>query len=344
MRRCLELAQLGAGNVAPNPMVGAILVYNNKIIGEGYHQKFGEAHAEVNCFKSVEDCNRAFIPKSTLYVSLEPCAHFGKTPPCADFIIKNKIPHVVVGCTDSYERVNGAGIKKMIGAGIKVNVGILENECRSLNKRFFTFHNKKRPYIILKWAQSADGFISGQNRLAAKISNTYTDKIVHKWRGEESAILVGANTVASDNPNLTTRHWTGKNPVRIIIDEQLSLDENFNIFDGEAETIVINRIKNLSYNKNIFSQMSLDKTLVDGTLGCLYNRQLNSVIIEGGSKTLQLFIDSGLWDEARVITNMDLLLVAGLKCPLLTHQHLQSSFNIFSDKLDFFQNTINDSL
>ena len=344
MRRCLELAQLGAGNVAPNPMVGAILVYNNKIIGEGYHQKFGEAHAEVNCLKSVEEVNHELIQKSTSYVSLEPCAHFGKTPPCADFIIKNKIPHVVVGCTDSYERVNGAGIKKMIGAGIKVNVGILENECRSLNKRFFTFHNKKRPYIILKWAQSADGFISGQNRLAAKISNTYTDKIVHKWRGEESAILVGANTVASDNPNLTTRHWTGKNPVRIIIDEQLSLDQNFNIFDCEAETIIINRIKNLSYNKNIFSQMSLDKTIVDGTLGCLYNRQLNSVIIEGGSKTLQLFIDSGLWDEARVITNMDLLLVAGLKSPLLTHQHLQSSFNIFSDKLDFFQNTINDSL
>ena len=344
MRRCIQLAELGAGNVAPNPMVGAVLVYNNQIIGEGYHALYGKDHAEVNCIKSVADSNRKFISNSTLYVSLEPCSHFGKTPPCVDLIIENKIPCVLVGCTDSFEKVNGAGIKKMIAAGIKVDVGILESECRNLNNRFFTFHNKKRPYIILKWAQSNDGFIAGHNDLVTKISNIYTDKIVHKWRTQEAAILVGANTIKIDNPLLTARNWSGKNPVRIIIDEQLTLDENSNIFNGQVQTLIINRKKNLSLMHLEFYQIISDKTVVEGVLECLYHKQINSVIIEGGSKTLQLFIDAGLWDEARVITNTDLFLTEGLKYPLLTHQNLCLSLNIFSDKIDFFQNNTNDPL
>ena len=344
MRRCIQLAELGAGNVAPNPMVGAVLVYNNQIIGEGYHAHYGQAHAEVNCIKSVADLNRKFISKSTLYVSLEPCAHFGKTPPCVDLIIENKIPSVIVGCTDSYEKVNGTGIKKMIATGIKVDVGILENECRILNKRFFTFHTKKRPYLILKWAQSQDGFIAGKNLTTTKISNIYTDKLVHKWRAQEAAILVGANTVRNDNPHLTTRKWLGKNPVRIIIDEHLKLDGNPNVLNDESHTIIINSRKKFSCRNIEYLKINFEKSVVKSTLDCLYNKQLSSVIIEGGSKTLQSFIDAGLWDEARVITNTDLFLNAGLLSPVFSYQKLQHSFNISGDKIDIFQNKQHDAL
>ena len=344
MRRCIELAKLGAGNVAPNPMVGAVLVYNDEIIGEGFHKKFGEAHAEVNCIKSVLDTNQKFISKSTLYVSLEPCAHFGKTPPCADLIIDNKIKQVKVGCTDSFEKVNGEGIKKLLAAGIKVDVGILESECRILNKRFFTFHTKKRPYIILKWAQSQDGFITGKNLTTTKISNIYTDKLVHKWRSQEAAILVGSNTVRIDNPYLTTRKWLGKNPVRIIIDEHLKIDANANVFNNESYTIIINSQKNFSYINTEYLQINFEKSVVESTLNCLYNKQLNSVIIEGGSRTLKYFIDAGFWDEARVITNTDLFLNAGLKSPVLSNQKLNYSFNILNDKIDIFQHNQHDAL
>ena len=344
MRRCIELAKLGIGDVAPNPMVGSVLVYKDKIIGEGYHQKFGESHAEVNCLKSVSEINKHFIRSSTLYVSLEPCSHFGKTPPCADLIVEQKIPHVIIGCRDSFEKVNGAGIGKLLAAGIKVEIGILESECIMLNKRFFTFHNKKRPYIILKWAQSQDGFIAGENYSTTKISNIYTDKMVHKWRAQEAAILVGFNTVRNDNPQLTTRKWQGKNPVRIIIDEHLSLDENANVLDGEVETIIINRKKNLTVDNKEFYKINADKSGIESILECLYSRQINSLIIEGGTKTLQSFIDAGLWDEARVITNTGLLLKKGLNGPLLSNQVLHSSINIFTDRIDFYQNKKNDAL
>lgn len=344
MRRCIELAKLGAGNVAPNPMVGAVLVYGDKIIGEGFHEKFGEAHAEVNCLKSVSETNRQFILSSTLYVSLEPCAHFGKTPPCADLIKEQKISHVVIGCRDSYEKVNGAGIEKLLAAGIKVDVGILEDECRILNKRFFTFYSKKRPYIILKWAQSQDGFIAGENFITTKISNVYTDKLVHKWRAQEAAILVGSNTVRIDNPHLTTRKWMGKNPVRIIIDEHLKLDENNNIFNDESHTIIINSKKSFSEVNTAYLQINFEKNVVENTLDCLYKTQLNSVIIEGGSRTIQAFIDAGLWDEARVITNTDLFLNTGLKGPVILYQKLHHSFNIFRDKIDIYLNNKHDAL
>lgn len=344
MQRCIELAQLGAGNVAPNPMVGAALVYNGKIIGEGYHQKFGEPHAEVNCIASVQEPDRYLIKNCTLYVSLEPCAHFGKTPPCADLIIKQQIQHVVIGCRDTFEKVNGAGISKLIAAGIKVEVGILEDECIELNKRFFTFHQKKRPYIILKWAQSSDGFIAGEDLKKSKISNPYTDRLTHKWRSQEGAILVGSNTIKTDNPNLTTRNWIGKNPVRIVIDETLKMAVDANVFNLDADTIIINRILSAVEGNVEFYKINKQQSAVEAVLACLYKRQINSVIIEGGTKTLQFFIDTGFWDEARIITNNALFIYKGVNAPLFQDNKILSSNNIFNDRIDFFLNNNNDSL
>ncbi len=344
IRRCIELAALGAGNVAPNPMVGAVLVYNNKIIGEGYHEKFGNIHAEVNCITSVQEADRHLIKNSTLYVSLEPCAHFGKTPPCADLIIQQNIQHVVIGCNDSFEKVNGAGVSKLNAAGIKVEVGILEDECVDLNKRFFTFYNSKRPYIILKWAQSNDGFIAGENFTKIKISNIYTDRLVHKWRSHEAAILVGANTVQTDNPTLTTRNWSGKNPVRVIIDMSLKLKDDVNVFNTDADTIIINSMLNATKNNVEFYKINEHQSATGAILECLYKRQINSVIIEGGTKTLQYFINAGLWDEARVITNTTLFLTKGVNAPLLNGKKIISSLNVFTDKIDFFLNNNNDPL
>src|SRR5258706_6298419 len=243
MRRCLELATLGAGNVAPNPMVGAVLVYHGRIIGEGYHQKYGEAHAEPNSIASVKEEDRKLISQSTMYVSLEPCVHFGKTPPCADLIIKHKIPKVVIGCRDPFKEVNGRGIEKLKAAGVETEPGVLEKECKELNKRFFTFHTKHRPYIILKWAQTANGKMSGQGRDRLYISNEFTNRLVHKWRSEEAAILVGTNTALLDDPQLTTRLWTGNNLVRMVIDMDLKLPSSLRLFDDEASTIIFNTIK-----------------------------------------------------------------------------------------------------
>lgn len=344
MRRCIELAELGAGNVAPNPMVGAILVYDDKVIGEGYHEKFGEAHAEVNCISSVNESNKQFIENSIIYVSLEPCAHFGKTPPCVDLIIQKNIKHVVIGCRDSFEKVNGAGINKLIAAGIKVEVGTLEDECIDLNKRFFTVHQKKRPYIILKWAQSNDGFMAGEDFKKTKISNAYTDRLTHKWRSQEAAILVGSNTIKTDNPNLTTRNWIGKNPARIVIDEKLKMPGDANVFNVDADTIIINRILS-AVEKNVeFYKINGHQSAVEAVLACLYKRQINSVIIEGGTKTLQFFIDTGFWDEARVITNNALFINKGVNAPLFQDKKILSSINIFNDRIDFFLNNNNEPL
>ena len=244
MNRCLQLAELAAGNVSPNPMVGAVLVYEDKIIGEGYHEKYGEAHAEVNYINSVKENQEHFIDKSTLYVSLEPCAHYGKTPPCADLIIKNNIKKVIIGCKDIYKEVAGRGIKKLQDAGVETVTGVLEKACFELNKRFFTFHERYRPYIILKWAQSVNGKTGAKNSDRLLISNDYTNRLVHKWRSEEASILIGTNTALKDNPSLTTRLWQGKNPVRIIIDRELQLPSKLNVFNNESKTIIFNLIKN----------------------------------------------------------------------------------------------------
>jgi len=243
MSRCIELAKLAAGQVAPNPMVGAVLVYEDKIIGEGYHKKYGEPHAEVNCINSVLAENKDLIEKSTIYVSLEPCSHYGKTPPCVDLIIKNKIKKIVIGCKDIYKEVAGKGIEKLKNSGAEVIVDILENECKDLNKRFFTFHQKNRPYIILKWAQSANGKIGSLSGERILISNDYSNRLVHKWRSDEAAILVGTNTALKDNPSLTTRLWEGNNPIRIVIDKENNLPSTLEVFNHEANTIIFNLYK-----------------------------------------------------------------------------------------------------
>ena len=244
MRRCLELAILGRGSVAPNPMVGALLIYEKVIIGEGYHEHYGQPHAEVNCLNSVKPVDRGSIEESTMYVSLEPCAHFGKTPPCADLLIGKKIKRVVVGCIDSNKEVGGKGIQRMREAGLEVQIGVLENECRRVNERFFTFHEKKRPYLILKWAQSMDGIIGTGTEERLFISNRYTNRLVHKWRTEEAAILVGTRTALQDDPLLTSRKWPGHNPKRIIIDKELKIPSTHQVYNDEAYTIIFNDIKN----------------------------------------------------------------------------------------------------
>lgn len=243
MHRCLQLARLGAGAVAPNPMVGAVLVHEGRIIGEGYHRQYGCPHAEVDCLQSVLEGDKHLIPQSILYVSLEPCAHFGKTPPCADLIIGHKIPHVVVGCRDPFPAVNGKGIEKLQAAGTHVEAGVLEAACRKLNERFFTFHQQHRPYVVLKWAQTADGKMAKDGPERLLISNAMTNRLVHRWRSEEMAILVGTNTAWADNPSLTTRLWPGPNPVRLVVDLHLRLPKNLHLFDASAPTLVFNLLQ-----------------------------------------------------------------------------------------------------
>jgi diaminohydroxyphosphoribosylaminopyrimidine deaminase/5-amino-6-(5-phosphoribosylamino)uracil reductase len=335
MHRCLELAFLGAGHVAPNPMVGSVLVYEDRIIGEGYHEIHGKAHAEVNCINSVSDADRELIERSTIYVSLEPCAHHGKTPPCADLIIEKHIPRVVVGCRDPFPEVNGKGIEKLKAAGIEVTVGILEKECIDFNRRFFTFHTKHRPYIILKWAQSANGFISMPGE-RIPISNDYTNRLVHKWRSEEASILVGPRTALIDNPALTTRLWTGLDPIRLVIDKQLELPENLQIFDNKAKTIVFNEHKHDPGSNPGYYQIAEDSSLIQQLSIALHQLKIQSVLVEGGARMLQSFIDEDLWDETRLIINNDLDLPAGLPAPRLTNACLQSHESLLSDTIRYY--------
>ena len=337
MHRCLQLAKMGTGNVAPNPMVGAVLVYENEIIGEGYHQQYGQAHAEVNCINNVSEANQSVIEKSTLYVSLEPCTHFGKTPPCADLIIKNKIPNVVIACRDSYEEVDGKGIQKLQQAGVNVIVGILEKEALELNKRFFTFHRKQRPYIILKWAQSKDAKIARQDFSALKISNDITNRMVHKWRSEEAAILVGTNTALHDNPSLTTRLWKGNNPVRLVLDLQLKLPLSLHLFDGSVKTIVFNQVKHEEENGVTFYKLSSGEDIISGLLNALYRLKIQSVLVEGGARLLQSFIDQNYWDEARIITNEQLIIESGINAPELKESNLVSINKATGDQVAFYQ-------
>ena len=338
MQRCLQLAAMGAGEVAPNPMVGAVLVYEGRIIGEGYHQKYGEAHAEVNCINSVQEADRGFISQSSMYVSLEPCAHFGKTPPCADLIIKNKIPHVVIGCRDSFEKVDGRGIERLQAAGVGVTVGMLEKECLALNKRFFTFHEKQRPYIILKWAQSSDGRMGSAGAERILISNEYTNRLVHQWRSEEAAILVGTNTALLDNPALTTRLWPGNNPVRLVIDVDLKLQASLQLFDGKVKTIIFNANKQEEAEMLSYYKIDKGEDTIPQILEALYKLQLQSVMVEGGARLLQSFIDKNCWDEARVITNTAMNIAEGINAPILQHQKLIKEEHIQTDKLVYFKN------
>lgn len=336
MQRCIRLARLGAGAVAPNPMVGAVLVYNNMIIGEGCHQQYGYPHAEVNCINSVAADNQKYIPYSTLYVSLEPCSHFGKTPPCTNLISASKIPEVVIGCVDSFAEVNGSGIKKLESAGIKVTVPLLEKECLDLNKRFFTFHQQKRPYVILKWAQSSDGKMGSAGADRLLISNECSNRQVHKWRSEEAAILVGTNTALLDDPALSTRHWPGQNPVRLVIDKELRLPGHLQLFDGTNRTVVFNHIKDGYEGMIQYCQLSKQPGFLEELLSSLYEMKLQSVLVEGGARLLQSFIDAGLWDEARVISNQELVIGDGIAAPILKDHQLSKEEMMDTDVISLF--------
>ncbi len=341
MQRCLDLARLGAGNVAPNPMVGAVLVYNNRIIGEGYHQKFGEAHAEVNCINSVSETDRHLISKSTLYVSLEPCSHHGKTPPCADLIMKERIPKVVIGSRDPFKAVNGKGIEQLISAGIDVKQNILENECKYLNKRFFTFHTLHRPYIILKWAQTADEMIGSGTDERLLISNELTNRLVHRWRSEESAILVGTNTALADDPSLNVRSWIGNDPVRMVIDKDLRLPTTLKIFDGKQKAIIFNTKKQEDQEGLLYVKLPGGDIFLNELLKSCHQASIQSILVEGGAALLQSFIDLDLWDEARVITNTSLTIRSGLASPVLTNAIETKKEFIRTDTITYFANNGN---
>lgn len=346
MYRCLQLAMSGSGYVAPNPLVGAVLVHQNRIIGEGYHKIYGEAHAEVNCIASVKESDRRLISDSVLYVSLEPCSHYGKTPPCADMIIKNRIPRVVIGCRDPFPEVNGKGVEKLQRAGIALTLGVLEKECQTLNKRFFTFHQQHRPYIVLKWAESSNGAIAGAGEQTARISNPLTNRLVHRWRSEEASILVGTRTALLDDPSLTTRLWPGKNPVRLVIDNTLKLPHSLHLLDKSVVTVIFNTMKDTSPEGHIglssgllYYKINKDTGLIRQLTEGLYRLGLQSVLVEGGAGLLQSFIDENRWDEARVITNEMLFLPGGLQAPRLTAGILTENKYFMYDRVAFYTNT-----
>ena len=318
MSRCLQLAQYGVGYVAPNPMVGAVLVYDDRIIGEGYHHHFGEAHAEPNAINSVKQPE--LLQDATLYVSLEPCSHYGKTPPCADLIVNSGISRVVIGTLDPNPKVSGRGVEVLQEAGIEVLVGVMEKECRELNKRFFIFQEQKRPYILLKWAQTQDGFMDRKRRdnteSPLQISNTITKQMTHKMRSENQAILVGVNTVLLDNPSLTVRDWTGKSPVRIAIDRQGRIPTNFNLMDGSVRTIIFTEILRKNEHNLEFIKINFDEHALPNILQNLFEQNIHSFMVEGGASILNIFIEAGLWDEANIEVS-PLRIADGVKAPVL---------------------------
>lgn len=316
IRRCIELASNGLCNAAPNPMVGAVIVHNGKIIGEGYHARCGEGHAEVNAIRSVK--YESLLKESTIYVSLEPCSHYGKTPPCADLIISKGIPRVVVGCIDPFSQVSGRGIKKLRDAGIDVTVGVLEDECKNLIRRFVTFNTQKRPYITLKWAESADGFIdtNRENGSPVVLSTPITSMYVHKQRAEHKAILVGRKTALLDNPSLTTRNWYGANPLRLVIDRTLSLPSNLKLFDHTTPTLVFTE-KEKAVEENLeYITLDFSKDILPQILTVLYERKIQSLLVEGGTTLLQSFIDTELWDET-FVEHSAKVLGEGVKSPVI---------------------------
>lgn len=342
MYRALFIAQIGLSAAMPNPSVGAVIVHKDTIIGEGSTSAFGGSHAEVNAINSVK--NKELLKESTLYVTLEPCSHYGKTPPCADLIVKMQIPNVVIGCVDPYTEVAGKGIEKLKSAGVNVIVGVLKEECIESNKRFFTFIQKKRPYIILKWAASADGFIAPTEKNGQKpvwISNNYSRQLTHKWRSEEMAILVGTKTVLDDNPSLTTRDFVGKNPVRIYIDANHKIDTSYAITNSASKTICLcaefplKPIDQIIYKKIDFTDLTAEVNRI-----CV-EENIQSIIIEGGSHTLQQFIDAELWDEARVF-KCDVILKDGIKAVELNNTVAVSQQKIQNNILTYYKNQNND--
>ncbi|HEU4610210.1 MAG TPA: bifunctional diaminohydroxyphosphoribosylaminopyrimidine deaminase/5-amino-6-(5-phosphoribosylamino)uracil reductase RibD [Chitinophagaceae bacterium] len=334
MQRCLQLAATAGGWVAPNPMVGAVLVHESRIIGEGYHQLYGQAHAEVNCIRSVKEEDRHLISQSTLYVSLEPCAHKGKTPPCADLIIQHQIPHVVLACRDPFTEVNGRGIEKLKQAGVEVREGLMEQEARWLNRRFFTFHEHKKPYVLLKWAQTANGMIGNADGSRLLISNKAVNRLVHRWRSEEAAILVGTNTAQLDNPSLINQYWSGPSPVRVVLDRSLRLPPQLKIFDGKVRTVVLNKKKQSARGMITYHKIEEKQSLPWEIMQALYDLQLQSVLIEGGAQLMQLFIDAGLWNEARIITSPHISNNPGISAPRIKGARLYKNYQILGDRIE----------
>jgi len=339
MQRCLQLAQKAFGNTYTNPMVGSVVVYKDKIIGEGYHKKCGEAHAEVNAINSVK--NKDLLKHSTIYVNLEPCAHQGRTPACSRLIIQKEIPNVVIGCVDTFAKVAGKGIEMMRASGINVKVGILEKEAKEINKRFFTFHEKKRPYIILKWARTIDGFIDFERTENTPIQpNWITDDfarmLVHKWRTKEASIMVATNTAEKDNPKLNVRDWFGEQPTRIVIDRTLRLNKYLHLFDGSQKTLVFTEKKQKNLNNVEYIQIAFNQNFYKALFKVLYDKEIQSVFIEGGAKFLQNLIDNNYWDEAReFIGNVKFL--KGVEAPKIKTQE-NTQENILGNKLYLYKN------
>lgn len=334
IQRCLELAEKALGKTYPNPMVGCVIVHNSVIIGEGFHEKAGENHAEINAINNVK--NPELLKESTIYVSLEPCAHFGKTPPCAHRIVEIGFKKVVIGTLDSHDKVNGKGRQIIEDAGIEVVSGVLEKQCQELNKRFFTFHQKQRPYIILKWAASGDGFLD-KDFQPTQIGNPLTKQFVHQVRSQEHAILVGTKTALTDNPSLTTREIVGRNPIRILIDFDLKVLQDFNLYNEEAPTIVFNSLKEITEGNIKFIKIEkLD--FLENLMNKLFELQIQSIIIEGGRFTLQQFIDDDLWDETMIIKNDKLHLFNGTKAPNFNYKQIKIKH--FRDNIiEFYKNS-----
>lgn len=335
MSRCIQIATNGLGTTYPNPFVGSVIVHNNKIIGEGFTSEYGGPHAEVNAINSVK--NPELLKESTLYVTLEPCSHHGKTPPCADLIIKKEIPRVVIGTLDPFSKVNGQGYLRLLKNGVDVTLNILENECLELNKRFLTFHQKKRPYIILKWAQTEDGYM-GRDDIQKWITNQYSKQLVHKWRTEEEAILVGKNTALIDNPQLNSRLWNGKNPLRIAIDKNLAIPRSFHLFDQSQLTVIFNSLEDFEEENLILKKIDFSEKIVPQVIDYLYQKNIQSLIIEGGSDTIQYFIETNLWDEARILSS-DTIWNEGILAPRLKGTRI-GKYRFLNDELNIFENRI----
>lgn len=332
MQRAIDLALLGRGSVSPNPLVGCVIVHDGLVVGEGFHQKYGEAHAEVNAIASVAD--KGVLKHSTLYVNLEPCSHYGKTPPCADLLIQYAVKKVVVSNLDSNPLVSGNGVRKLRAAGIEVITGLLEKEGRILNRRFFTAMEKKRPFILLKWAQTSDGFIARENGDSRWISNEQARQLVHRWRTEEDAVMVGARTAMHDNPQLNVRDWTGRDPVRVVTDRYLKLSDSLHLFNLQQPTLCYNLLRHESHHN--LELVRLDEAnFFEDLLKDLLKRKIQSVIVEGGANTLQMFIDRGLWDEARIFTSPQTF-KKGLRAPLLPGQ-LRASYTVDTDRFEIFE-------
>ncbi len=322
MQRAIELANRAGGHNAPNPRVGAVIVHQDKIIGEGYHERCGEGHAEVNAVASVRPEDLRLLAASTIYVTLEPCFHYGKTPPCVELILKHKFPRVVIACKDPFEKVAGQSIQKLKAAGVEVVVGILEQEASWVVRRFFTNVQKKRPYILLKFAQSKDGFMGDPSKEIA-ISNALSKRVVHQWRSEETAIMVGTNTALIDNPQLNNRLFYGRSPLRLVLDRQLRLPDHLYLFDGSIETWVFTAQKKQASQKNVrYVTLDFDENLLPSILEYLYEQKIQSVMIEGGQQLLQGFIAANLWDEAKVLCS-NLCLGEGVIAPNIPTQYLQ---------------------